>query len=517
MSTFNPGCLYDATSSWNGYNHQGKIAIWYAIHKINNLYDTSLSTSDNKTNLSEYFIEIEHLEDFSFGRKVNGKREYLSVHQVKNHSADKISHYDTALLGLVQHIADTSTIEEAFLHTTLSVRLGTQPLPEHIKSLSTAPTHLVQEEKLIATDRLDATKRKDLTTKKPGRPTNYQLGLLTALKNKHGNFTALDDKNLDLAFDARLEEIADLKRKFQTISATNLSKVCLFSYPINGTMQPFCGVDQIKALLQSEISKFFSLTDPTGYKRSDSAFINSCYLYILGKLDQHVIERDLHYNLYKANQLDREICLSEVLEWLISDEITQHGEPFYLHSIKEHLFHKAEEYCDQCDKKGLLCSSCAVIKCMDKIGHMDFKTLKRFIHITNPQFPGSIDKAYVNIAGSSGIRNPFLKGLRDIDLPYSFDDLAIAYLKSCALSTITKMGFDNDDAHICSQIIRNRNIYSLLMDYDCLISNDIDIVSIQDLSPKQSHIQSQDEENHIAHCKNVRITPLSKFISQNKP
>ena len=56
MSTFNPGCLYDATSSWNGYNHQGKIAIWYAIHKINNLYDTSLSTSDNKTNLSVFMV-----------------------------------------------------------------------------------------------------------------------------------------------------------------------------------------------------------------------------------------------------------------------------------------------------------------------------------------------------------------------------------------------------------------------------------------------------------------------------
>lgn len=517
MSIFNPGCLYDATNSWNGYNHQGKIAIWYAIQKINNLYDTSLSTPENKTKLSDYFIEIEHPEDFSFGRKVNNKREYLSVHQVKNHSADTISHYDTALLGLVQHIADIPTIEEAFLHTTLSVQLGTQTLPEHIKSLSTTPTHLVQEEKLIETDRRDATKRQALTTKKTGRPTNYKLGLLTALKNKHGNFTTLDDGNLDLAFDARLEEITEQKNKFQKLSDTDLSKVSFFPYPSNGASQSFCGVEQAKDLIQAEIINFFFLTDPTGYKHSDSSFINSCYLYILGKLDQHIIDRDLNYNLYKTNQLDREICLSEIFEWLTSEEITQHGEPFYLHSIKEHMFFKSEAFCELCDKKGLLCSKCSVTKCMDKIGHMNFKALKRFIHITNPQFPGSIDKAYANIAGSTGIINPFLRGLRDIDLPYSFDDLAIAYLKSCALSTVTKMGFDNDNAHICSQIIRNRNIYSLLMDYDCLISNDIEVNSIQELSPKQSHIQSKDEENHIAHCKKVRITPLSKFTSQNKP
>ena len=121
----------------------------------------------------------------------------------------------------------------------------------------------------------------------------------------------------------------------------------------------------------------------------------------------------------------------------------------------------------------------------------------------------------------NGIENPFAKGLRDIPKGFDAKNNAISYKDNdktqCALTAIIGAGTDNDNALISSDILTNSNIYDLLMDYDCLISNDIDIVSIQDLSPKQSHIQSQDEENHIAHCKNVRITPLSKFISQNKP
>ena len=43
MSVNNPGVIYDATNSWNGYNHQGKISLWYAISEIIKLYDPKIS------------------------------------------------------------------------------------------------------------------------------------------------------------------------------------------------------------------------------------------------------------------------------------------------------------------------------------------------------------------------------------------------------------------------------------------------------------------------------------------
>ena len=72
MSAKNPGVYFDASCSWNGYNHQGKLAIWYALKKIAELYDSGKTEQENLSILETYFLEIEYLEDFSFGRYLPG-------------------------------------------------------------------------------------------------------------------------------------------------------------------------------------------------------------------------------------------------------------------------------------------------------------------------------------------------------------------------------------------------------------------------------------------------------------
>lgn len=69
MSIKEPGIIFDATNSWNGYNHQGKIALWYAIRKIHKLIVPSISPLINRKKLEKYFLEIEYMEDFSIGEK----------------------------------------------------------------------------------------------------------------------------------------------------------------------------------------------------------------------------------------------------------------------------------------------------------------------------------------------------------------------------------------------------------------------------------------------------------------
>ena len=80
MSVNNPGIIYDATNSWNGYNHQGKIALWYAISEITRLYNPTITIDQNKAVLNNYFLEIEYMEDFSIGKTENGTDSYISVH-----------------------------------------------------------------------------------------------------------------------------------------------------------------------------------------------------------------------------------------------------------------------------------------------------------------------------------------------------------------------------------------------------------------------------------------------------
>lgn len=72
MSKKNPGVIFDASNSWNGYNHQGKLAIFIAIKQILDVYDNSVSNNKNKEILSDYFVEIEYLEDFSLGKINDG-------------------------------------------------------------------------------------------------------------------------------------------------------------------------------------------------------------------------------------------------------------------------------------------------------------------------------------------------------------------------------------------------------------------------------------------------------------
>ena len=48
MSKENPGVIFDASNSWNGYNHQGKLAILFAIKQILEVYDKPLSVDENK-------------------------------------------------------------------------------------------------------------------------------------------------------------------------------------------------------------------------------------------------------------------------------------------------------------------------------------------------------------------------------------------------------------------------------------------------------------------------------------
>ena len=118
MSIKEPGIMFDATNSWNGYNHQGKIALWYAIGEIIKLIDPSISATLNRQVLLDYFLEIEYMEDFSVGRKVSGSFQYSSVHQVKDREDTTVHSYESALLGLVKHLVDDPAITGAYLHLT---------------------------------------------------------------------------------------------------------------------------------------------------------------------------------------------------------------------------------------------------------------------------------------------------------------------------------------------------------------------------------------------------------------
>lgn len=105
---------HDASSSWNGYTYQGKVAIYTTLKYINYYIQEG-----NIHKINSLKLEIEHLEDFSI---LEGD-EYLSLHQVKAKPKNKtIGGYKAANIDLLGKLAKNNNIEEVNLHTATKLK-----------------------------------------------------------------------------------------------------------------------------------------------------------------------------------------------------------------------------------------------------------------------------------------------------------------------------------------------------------------------------------------------------------
>lgn len=100
----------DASPSWNGYNHQGKVGIFVVLKMINEL-------KLNFDSCIEYDLELEWLEDFS----IKKKNKYISIHQVKTYNKTAPSEYKDAIWLLLAKLLDFPGIQQAYLHSTSKI------------------------------------------------------------------------------------------------------------------------------------------------------------------------------------------------------------------------------------------------------------------------------------------------------------------------------------------------------------------------------------------------------------
>ena len=524
MSLENPGMYFDATCSWNGYNHQGKLALWYALKKILELYDCGKSEAENLALFDKYFLEIEYLEDFSFGKfSEDGTAEYLFIHQVKNHEKTNASEYDSALLGLVAQIKERNSIQKAYLHTTQKIEFGNKTLIEYLRELVSNPTNLQKTLNEIAEVREDKGEKSKLIMQKRGRATEFKHKLMAAYSESIGKDSVkLTEGNISDALNALEEKVKKQIEESKLITDAQLEKIEEFPYEVNDTLQRYCQVSQIKGLLKEQIKKIIE-TIPACQAHSYWAtgdYIKKRYLFLLGNLDQYIIERNLNYPLYKTGQKDRKISLKKIYEWVTDEVIDREPDEFYLYHIKESFFNVIDQYCssNRCQRKDT-CIECAVHTCVEKIGCMTFSEMKSFLHLTNPTVSDKMSMTtYSKYTGANGIRNPFIYGLSRIAKEFEDDKTAITYKDDNTLSHVltTILSDDNgrDTPDICLDILKNRELYELMMDCDCFISRDIDAPSIQAEGLKCGYVYEEKYKDHIARFKNVKIEKVDDFIKQ---
>ena len=89
---------HDAIPTWSGFIYQGRIAAYLAIKKIIELRD-----DDKVSEVDKYAIEMEKCEDIAIVYQCEKeKREYISIHQVKNekeNACSSVSSGDDFIIG----------------------------------------------------------------------------------------------------------------------------------------------------------------------------------------------------------------------------------------------------------------------------------------------------------------------------------------------------------------------------------------------------------------------------------
>lgn len=88
--------MHDAVPTWSGFLYQGRIAVYLAVRKINELREAG-----NESEIKKYALEMEKCEDIAVVYMDGNNKTYHSIHQVKNEKGCKRTSYKDPLIQLM--------------------------------------------------------------------------------------------------------------------------------------------------------------------------------------------------------------------------------------------------------------------------------------------------------------------------------------------------------------------------------------------------------------------------------
>ena len=272
--------------------------------------------------------------------------------------------------------------------------------------------------------------------------------------------------------------------------------------------------------MKKEIVNYWRNTRAEEWKCADQGFCEMIFLCLQGLIDKHITQRHIQYSRITERRIGFEL-ITEVLD---SDDSVKRCEEYYLYNIKNKLLMMCGEYHEYCmdewdsdEEREVFCKKCEVSAFYEYISKMSEDKIRDLIHTINPNVLKKIDEMnWAEYCIMDRYKNPFFKGLRDIKSTFEKDRDYISYVgKDRKLNLLTTVG-NNDGSkkalmRACGEIVANSDLYEILMDVNCLISRDLETDSIYDGAGdflKEFKI----EEEHIYHCKNIKMKPLENAI-----
>ena len=504
---------WDATNSWSGYNYQGKIALFVVLKKINELI--SMGKMDE---IEKYSVELEWLEDFSILYKGDDGVQYKTIHQVKAKDKHNITDYEDALVKLYYKIVNYKTIEYAYLHVCKSINYNEDEWNDNVRGLVLNCRQIkALQDSIISYKCSPMKKEKVEKIYTPGRKSDINK-LVKEYNEKYFANKKITVSNVDEILDKILSDLQlQIEMSQKDVKDEYIRKIELYSYPSDDV---YCKLDEINDLIKAEIVNYWRNTGAEGWKCTDQGFCEMIFLCLQGLIDKHITQRHIQYN----KTAERRIGFNRIRKVLDSDDSIKRCEEYYLYNIKNKLLMMCGEYHEYCldewdseEERVMFCKQCEVSAFYEHISRMSEDKIRDLIHTINPNVLKKIDEMnWAEYCIIDRYKNPFFKGLRDINSTFEKDRDYISYVgKNKTLNLLTTVG--NRDGskkalmRACGEIVANPNLYEILMDVNCLISRDLETDSIYDGAGdflKEFEI----EEEHIYHCKNIKMEPLEDAI-----
>lgn len=338
---------HDAIPTWSGFIYQGRIAAYLAIKKIIELRD------DNKVSeVDKYAIEMEKCEDIAIVYQCEKeKREYISIHQVKNEKENALGAYKKPLIQLMlekgYYTKDNGDAPDAYLHIANRVRIQNKDFEtEYLENIKNWKQKILNYYNAVDEacknftynphfyeELLKAIDTEPIGIDRSEYKKRYNAVITYCKKVMDNN----DSKDI-LKLKEELENLKDyLLNKFAVPNISN--EVTIYEYDTGLKYFDATKIfDEIVGLVEK-------------YKGTVEGWSKEQYKYladkILNYIDKTILER--HKKLQENNGVVKEISLSTIKD--IMDSVIENNEKeANVLALKRGYIETLEKFCEKCKR-----------------------------------------------------------------------------------------------------------------------------------------------------------------------
>ncbi|MBE6052652.1 MAG: hypothetical protein E7212_01870 [Clostridium sartagoforme] len=321
----------DASSSWSGYQYQGKITIYIALQLINQCVKNPTGM-----NVGKYFIEVEHREDLA----IKKENEYISFHQVK---ARKYDIYMNNYLEAIDKLYDEkikSPNADIFLHTIVNIKDWSE---EKYKELYKSK---------IKKD-MDAIK---LIEKEKSKLTDAKV-----IKEKNGKIDKIKDA------------IKYNQSKYDESNKINSIILCKYG----AKDEKFCTLGGIKVYIENEIKEYLLYTN----QNEKLGNIDVAYNKLICYMDEYIKKRH-------AGEVKEYFPIKEIKD-ILDMSYLDRDRLFHLSKIKDiycsiSIDNYCSDFCNMKDSCIVEYYQCKMYKVIEHLLNSDLDYLEKIIMKFNP-------------------------------------------------------------------------------------------------------------------------------------